>query len=88
MRFSHAHTWNHIWIDQICIGQGINLERGPSGKNDEQIYRKADTAIVWLDKDDVSSAAADGRSEDHERSRRRRLAQTFPRMLYSRNARD
>jgi len=44
----YASQRRHLWIDQICINQADTLEKNAQVRRMGEIYRKAQSTVVWL----------------------------------------
>jgi hypothetical protein len=38
----------YLWIDQLCIDQDNNVEKGPQIQLMGDIYRNAERVVIWL----------------------------------------
>jgi hypothetical protein len=53
-----SKTPNYYWIDALCMDQGNITERNDQVERMGDIFKKADSVIVWLGKDDEFTSDA------------------------------
>ena len=56
VRLRRPDQTRRIWIDQICINQGDQKERGSQVKFMNRIYKQASHVLVWLGRDQYGMA--------------------------------
>ncbi|KAM5356486.1 hypothetical protein ACJ41O_003132 [Fusarium nematophilum] len=52
----HKHEQQYLWIDAICLNQKDEVEKSIQVPAMGEIYREAETVIVWLGEDDGNDA--------------------------------